>query len=261
MLHQIMVANPPAAGKSKGKGKKMAAKTKEVVKYRKPSEKAIKKAARAMLASSKSRAKAGLLGMDLGESVKGGFFVFLGILVAQFSAKKFAEGGGATEDWTWKNYLIGPVAGLVISYVLSTVLKGKSKHGQWIVIGSLGYVAWQFFRNEVVSGNDKLEEYFAGIGADEDESPYPEVDGADWDDAGDGDIAVGEDGRRYVMQDGQWLPAADEHRVPSSMGDDITNVPASMGADMIEDVPASMGDIAEQVSQEFDTAYSNASGF
>lgn len=254
MLQQIMVANPSTAGKTKGKGSKMATGAKgtasnPIVKYRAPSDKAVQKAARALMAKGKGRAKGALLGMDIGTSMKGAFFAFLGVLAAQFAAKKFADGGGATEDWTWKNYLIAPIAGLTVAFVVSTVMGGKTKHAQWILIGSMAYTLWQFFRSEVVEGNSTLEEYFAGVGADE-TSPYPEVDGADWDDAEDGDIAVGEDGRRYVMRSGQWIPAGDEHRIPTQMGDDITNVPASMGDD-ITDVPAAMGDIGRQVYKEF----------
>jgi len=275
----IMVMNPFSKKKKKSKqpakkklskktitaivkhgGNKMAHKAtaaKTIVRYKSPSKKAIAKAARSVAGKAKNRGKLAFAGLNIGEAAKGGIYAAIGVLAAQAAAKKFAPNGGVAENWTWKNYLLGPLGGLAVAFVVSSLTGGKTKAPQYILTGSFAYTLWKMFQSEVVQGNAKLEEYFGeepqllvdGVGFGAADELHPDYMGEDT--VAIGDVWQGDD-QSYVMGANGWYPVDESHR----MGDDIAAVNPRMGDDiaavnprMGNDDSGMMG--AETLGQQF----------
>ena len=278
-MPQILVMNPEKKKKKphgglknflKKKGTTMPkAKGKEIVKYktRKPSKNEIAKAARAIAARGRSHAKLSFAGLHIGEAAKNGLSVGLGILAAQFAAKKFTDGGGANENWGWKQYIAGPLGGLAVGFAVSAVLGGRTKIAQNVFTGAIAYTAWKAFHDEVVTGNSTLEKYFGqddvdGVGFFGEEL-HPDYQGADdgvaigEEPVAIGDMYQGQDGEQYVMGANGWYPIDESHRMPPGggmMGDDNARIDPRMGDDIVRVNPR-MGSI----DQDFRRAY--AAGF
>lgn len=242
-------------GSKKKKTTRTKTKTKTIVKYRNPST--AKKAAKA----SGRYARRTIAGVNMGGAVRSVIPLFLGFCSAQFVAKKFGDVGGATENWSWKEYLLGPLGGFLVAAATSAVFKAKGPTAQKVFEGALAYTMWQFWRNEVIVTNDTLEEWFGeddydlplydGIGADEDDWIHPDYQGVGEDDEAEpGDLWDEGDGNYQVLgADYKWRPIDDMQRV-AGMGDSVTPFNPTMG-DSVTPFNPTMGDIVDK----YDKAY------
>lgn len=170
--------------------------------------------------------------------------MFLGALTAKFFAKKFADGGSETENWTWKNYAMGLGGTLVAGLVTSALFGGKKKTAQRMFEGGLLICAYKLFTNDIATKNETLSSWFSGteglgaydpsggygaedidwsgVGAKEDSLWGDESDdyvGADEGDyVGDygemGDLMQTDDGKFYAMgPDEEWGDVEEGDRV------------------------------------------------
>lgn len=119
-----------------------------------------------------------------------------GMMVAQFAAKKFADGGGANDpDWTWKNYGFGIAGSFGAGIAAEMVKKGSGKE---FLKGGLALVGYKLVTNELSQRSEFVAEYFGNT------QTFRGTDGVDY---MAGDSYQGDDGEVYLMgNDGEWYP-------------------------------------------------------
>lgn len=136
-----------------------------------------------------------------------------GMLIAQFFANKFADGGGAvSREWTTRNYLFATLGSFVGGVGAELIKKGSGKH---FLTGGLSFVLYKLAINEVVPRSDFLME---NLGQDA-FGPAEYDDDYDFDEYEVGKAYLGTDGSQYVWgEDGIWHPVDESGRLPGSMG-------------------------------------------
>jgi hypothetical protein len=147
---------------------------------------------------------------------------FGGHLACQFAAKKFADGGGANENWGWKNYLFGLLGTSVAAYGAEMIKRGS---GRDFMTGGLSYLMLKAFVGEAGPRFPWVETYFGdptaygyGTGLQGDDFPGQYL-GTDGNYYTPGDSYYGEDGEVYLLgQDGMWRPTSDDYRNPELLG-------------------------------------------
>jgi len=218
----------PAALKKHTRGKSMAKGKKKKSKRRNPS---VKSRAKSLARRGGSYAKSTIAGINMTAAVKNTFPQLLGAVATKFAAKKFADGGAESDNWTWKNYAFGALGGFVAAFIMSAALK-KRGAAQKVFEGSLLLLGYKIFTNEIAPKNDTLEEWFGE--ADEDFDPYDGV--------GDpGDIWTGSEIDYVKGADGAWRPAGEAHRLPQGqqrgMGDVLVTPDPRFGDVLVDTNP------------------------
>lgn len=184
-------------------------------------------------------------GINVGGAVKGLFPMFCGALVCKFAAKKFAEGGSESENWTWKNYGWGLLGTTIAAVGTSAVFRSRGKVAQKVFEGGLLLLAYKIFTNELAPKSQYLESWF---GADED--IYPDMSA----DPGAGDIYQGADDDYVYSADGSYRPVSEMDRLPAvaptqGIGTTIEPADPTFGYD-IEPADPSFGRTLEQTYNE-----------
>lgn len=188
-------------------------------------------------------------GINVGGALKDLFPLFCGALAAKFAAKKFAEGGAETENWTWKNYGWG-ILGMGIAAVgTSAIFRGRRNVAQKVFEGGLLLLTYKLFTNELAPRSEYLESWFG-----EDEDIYPDMSGYSDNVAREGDIWQNQN-EAYVMgADGYYRPVSEMHRqvLPQhNMGIDIQPADPTFGID-IEPADPTFG---KTITDEYEEAY------
>jgi hypothetical protein len=142
-----------------------------------------------------------ILGVNMMGAVKSGVPLLFGALIAKFTAKKFADGGGEMDNWTWKNYSLGLVGGLVAAFATGAILK-KRAAAQKVFEGALLLVGYKLFTNDIATQNPTLESWFGANDFD----PYGSLSD------GMGDIWQSGSSNYVRGVDGYWRPADESHR-------------------------------------------------
>jgi hypothetical protein len=217
----------------KKKRAKTKTRTKTVIKYRtrKNPTKKRRRIRRAIGAT--------IAGVNLWGALQNTLPMLMGAMAAKVVAKKFADGGGELDNWTWKNYGLALLGGMLAAVGTSAIFKSKRSTAQRVMEGSLLLVAYKIVTNEIAPTNDTMEEWF---GADDD-SVHPDYLGADrllpvdpTMGLGASDMLELPDGDTFVRgEDGNWAPTDDSHRMDmdmDGMGSRITPVNPTMGDDM-----------------------------
>lgn len=214
---------------AKRRKRRAPAKTKTIIRYRTKKNPTRKK--RAVRAVGRS-----IGGINIGAAAKGTLPMLIGALAAKFSAKKFADGGGEGENWTWKNYGLGLLGGFLAAFGTSAIFGGKKVTAQEVMKGAFLLTAYKVFTNEIAPQNSTLEAWFSG---DED-AALPEWYGQP-EEAG-GNVLYQPDGAAYIQgADGNYHPANDSHRTPQ-FADGVVPVDPAMGfGDGVVPVDPSMG--------------------
>jgi hypothetical protein len=151
-----------------------------------------------------------LAGINVRSAAKSTIPLLFGAISAKFVAKRFADGGAETDNWTWKNYLLGLAGGFGAALITSSILKTRVS-AQKVMEGAFLLIGYKFFTNELAPKNATLEAWF---GQDDDFDPY-----AGNDDYGDyGDIWRGGEQDFVRGLDGNWRPTDESHRLPEKAG-------------------------------------------
>jgi hypothetical protein len=190
---------------------------------------------------------------------------FGGHLACQFAAKKFADGGGANENWGWKNYLFGLLGTSVAAYGAEMIKRGS---GRDFMTGGLSYIMLKAFVGEAGPRFPWVQTYFGdpaeygyGNGLN---GPLPGTyQGTDGNMYTPGDSYYGEDGEVYLLgADGFWRPTSDDYRNPAllglgdgiaprgSLGDAVFPV-GPLGADPYQNYFNRMGEDSDPYSRTF----------
>ncbi|MBN2256875.1 MAG: hypothetical protein JW704_03505 [Anaerolineaceae bacterium] len=210
--------------------KRRKTKPKTIVRYRQ-SKPTVKYRYRTKVKKVRSKPKNTLLGgINVSGALKDMMPLMCGALLAKFAAKKFAEGGAETENWTWKNYGWGLV-GTAVAAVGTSAMFRRSRTAQKIFEGGLLLLAYKIFTNEIAPKSDYLNTWF---GADEDiypdmsygfgaDSPYPDMSyGAEDLDGEPGDLWRGDETTYAMGADRAWRPVDEMHR-------EIPDAPTTQG--------------------------------
>lgn len=243
-MSEILLINPSPKKTGKKKVNKMADKkkkkkssggtTKTIIKWKTKKNPIKKRAKRAASAVGQS-----VLGVNIGGAAKNTIALVGGMLAAKFAAKRFADGGGEGEDWTWKNYGFGILGGFVAAVGTQMIFKTPRATGQKVMEGALALMLYKAFVNEVVPKNDTLVEWFSG-----DDEVHPDYMGAT--DEGDpGDVWQGDQADFVMGADRYWRDIDDNQRMlpanQSTMGDALIQPTADMGDALVQPT-ADMGD-------------------
>lgn len=206
------------------KKKRAPAKTKTIIRYRTKKNPTRKK--RVTRAVGKS-----IGGINIQEAAKGTIPMLIGALAAKFAAKRFADGGAETDNWTWKNYGFGLLGGFLAAFGTASIFGSKKATAQKMMSGAFLLTAYKVFTNEIAPQNSTLDAWFSGDDA------LPEGYEADEESA----MMYGDDGQAFVQgADGNYLPADDSHR--DIYGDGAVPVDPQMGfGDGAVDVDPQMG--------------------
>jgi len=185
-------------------------------------------------------------GVHFMNAVKDSIPMLFGAVAAKFAAKRFADGGGEMEDWTWKNYLLAVAGGLVGAIAVSAVIKGRGNIAQKVFQGALVLIVYKIWTLEIAPKNATLESWFG---------EYPE--GNEY-----GQIWQGDETDYMTGGDGFWRPVDETHRLPSAagFGQVVPYAPGAMGDDIVAPGPVMGQDVAmapasSDISQEFVRAY------
>ncbi len=203
-------------------------------------------------------AKSTIGGVNIQGALKSTVPLLLGALAAKFAAKKFSDGAGEGEDWTWKSYGLAALGGLVAAVGTSAIFKTNRNTSQKVLEGALLLIGYKIFINEIASQNETMNQWFSGYSA------YGQADefGQDFDPYAGYDEGVGNGGLGDVWQgdeadyvqgtDGHWRPVDESHRV-NGLSDGIQ--PAGGGMGSLLPAGGNMGDDIEEFSKEFENAY------
>jgi len=132
--------------------------TKTVVRYR--TRRAPKRRRRRNPSRAGGWARATIAGVNFPGAIKGTLPMLLGALAGKAAAKKFADGGAESDNWTWANYLWCLGGGLIAALGTSAIFKGGRGTAQKIFEGALLLTGYKFFTNDVAPRNATLESWF-----------------------------------------------------------------------------------------------------
>jgi hypothetical protein len=187
-------------------------------------------------------------------ALKNALPMFLGALAGKAAAKKFADGGAETDNWTWANYLWCLGGGLIAALGTSAIFKGGRATSQRIFEGALLLTGYKFFTNDVAPRNSTLESWFGQDDAREAAliesaaraiDPYSGIFG-EITEAPEGDFQML--GQHYVP-----ASAMGQHYVPASvLGQAVTPATSRLGQ-IIEPATARLGQ--DPTTKFFDEAY------
>ena len=163
-------------------------------------------------------------GVNMMGAVKSTVPLLFGALVAKFAAKKFAEGGAESDNWSYKNYLLALAGGFVVAFGTSALLK-KRAAAQKVFEGALLLIGYKIFTGEIAPKNPGLESWF---GAADDFDPYQGTSVGDT-----GDIWQGGNEDYIKGYDGQWRPVSEAHRQPAYDMGDVLVTPDSRYGDVL----------------------------
>lgn len=180
-----------------------------------------------------------LAGINIFGAVKSGVPLLFGALCAKFAAKKFAEGGSESDNWTYKNYLLALAGGFVAAFGTSAILK-KRAAAQKVFEGALLLVGYKIFTGEIAPKNASLESWFGQTDFD----PYGSLGAVN----GIGDIWQSGSSNYVRGVDGYWRPADESHRLPASRS--TQSLPAFVG-DVLVDPSARYGDVLVDPSSRY----------
>lgn len=218
---------------------------KEAVTMPKSKKKAIKKRKNppAKKRSYRRYARQTLGGVNMMGAVRSTVPLLFGALVAKFAAKKFAEGGAESDNWTWKNYLLALAGGFTAAFLTSATLK-KRAAAQKVFEGSLLLIAYKLFTNEIAPQNPSLESWF---GATDEFDPYS---GMGYDTGDEGDLWAGDNEDHIKGIDGYWRPVSESHRLPAAnrMGDVMVAPDPRYGDVMVSPDPR-YGGMSSEINQ------------
>ena len=193
-------------------------------------------------------ARATLGGVQFQNALKTAIPLVFGAITAKFSAKRFADGGGEFEDWTWKNYLIGLVGALVAAIAASALLKTRGNIAQHIFTGGLVLIIYKLWTLEIAPKNPTLSAWFSG---DEDMLPGNEY----------GQLWQGDEADYMTGADGFYRPVDETHRLPETAGYGDVVVPATPTlGDVVVPATPTLGEtmaspVARTTTNVFERAY------
>lgn len=199
----------------------------------------------------RSYARSTIGGVNFQGAIKATIPLLFGAVAAKFAAKRFAEGGGEMDDWSWKNYLLALTGGLVAAIATSALIKGRGNLAQKIFEGSMLLVGYKIFTTELAPKNPTLSSWFSGYGQIPEGNEY-------------GDIWRGDDADYMTGADNFYRPLDESHRTPEAAGlGQIVPATATMGDEVVPATPVMGGlgqdvDIspsARSISSEFESAY------
>jgi hypothetical protein len=220
-MREILVVNPrKKAGRSGRKVKTMAKAKKKAGK--KPAKR--RKNPRKKRSYGKRAAKRLTSGLSIRSALKDQVPIQLGMLAAQWTAKRFGPEASELDPttWGWSSYAKGVAGGFAAGMIANAIRPGM---GQKVLTGALAHITHRLVRNKLIEMNPTLISQF---GADEE------------------GLYVDDDGTPYAASGGEYLPLDEEHRMlPSGsvMGDSI--VPASRLGQLEPVGPLGEGDFSE----------------
>ena len=188
-MREILVLNPStkAAGRGKRKGPKMARK--------KGKKKAARKKYRRKNPTAKRyvrRAASRLTsGLSIKTALKDQIPIQIGMLGAQWAAKRFGPEANELDaaTWSWASYAKGAAGAFGAGVLLNMVKPGL---GQKALTGGLAHVVHRLLRNELI---ERSPWAIAQFGEDEE------------------GIYVDDDGTPYAASGGDYLPLDEQHRM------------------------------------------------
>ena len=150
-------------------------------------------------------------GLSFRSALKDQVPIQIGMLAAQWAAKRFGPDASELDPttWSWSSYAKGGLGALGAAMVANAIKPGL---GQKVLTGGLSHVVHRIVRNELI---EKSTWAVGQFGAGEDEEG----------------IYVDEDGTPYAASGGDYLPLNEQHRMlPSGsvMGDSLVT-PGPLG--------------------------------
>lgn len=178
-------------------------------------------------------------GINFGSVLKSTIAMGFGAIAGKFVAKRFAEGGGEADNWTWKNYLLCLGGGFIAAQFTRVFLNSTAKAND-VMKGSALLALYKFITNEIAPANPTLEAWFGeeidpygGYG----ESFNPYADGYGY-----GDIYQGGEQDWVQGIDGAWRPIDESHRLPDTAGyGDVMVEPSARFGDVMVPVSSRYG--------------------
>ena len=107
-----------------------------------------------------------IMGLNIPTALKNTLPLFLGALAGKFVAKRFADSGSETDNWTWKNYLFC-AGGAGLAAILLQAITRRPGLGQKVFEGGMLLTAYKLWTNDIAPRNATLQSWF-GADADED---------------------------------------------------------------------------------------------
>jgi hypothetical protein len=222
-MREILVVNPrKKAGRSGRKVKTMARAKAKKKAGKKPAKR--RKNPRKKRSYGKRAAKRLTSGLSIRSALKDQIPIQMGMLAAQWTAKRFGPEASELDPttWGWSSYAKGVAGGFAAGMIANAIRPGM---GQKVLTGALAHITHRLVRNKLIEMNPTLISQF---GEDEE------------------GLYVDDDGTPYAASGGEYLPLDEEHRMlPSGsvMGDSI--VPASRLGQLEPVGPLGGGDFSE----------------
>lgn len=225
-MREILVVNPrkKTAGRSGRKVKTMA-------KAKRGKKRAGKKPAKRRKNPRKKRggygkraAKRLTSGLSIRSALKDQIPIQLGMLAAQWTAKRFGPDASELDPttWGWSSYAKGVAGGFAAGMIANAIRPGL---GQKVLTGALAHITHRLVRNKLIEMNPTLISQF---GADEE------------------GLYIDDDGTPYAASGGEYLPLDEEHRMlPSGSVMGGTIVPATRLGQLEPVGPLGQGDFSE----------------
>ena len=223
------------------KGKKKTVKRRKTLKAKTGGRTMAKKKTRKRRSTKRRRnpsrartyARTTFAGVQFQNALKTAVPMLFGAVAAKFAAKRFADGGGEMEDWTWKNHLLGLVGALVAGIAASALLKTRGNIAQNIFTGGLVLILYKIWTLEIAPKNPTLSAWFGG---DEDMLPGNEY----------GQLWQGDEVDYMTGADGFYRPVDESHRLPEAAGygDVVTPATPTLGDVVVPATPALGADMA-----------------
>jgi hypothetical protein len=221
-MREILVVNPRKKAGRSGRKVQTMAKAKKKAGKKRPAKR--RKNPRKKRSYGKRAAKRLTSGLSIRSALKDQIPIQMGMLAAQWTAKRFGPEASELDPttWGWSSYAKGVAGGFAAGMIANAIRPGM---GQKVLTGALAHITHRLVRNKLIEMNPTLISQF---GEDEE------------------GLYVDDDGTPYAASGGEYLPLDEEHRMlPSGsvMGDSI--VPASRLGQLEPVGPLGGGDFSE----------------
>lgn len=236
-MREILVVNPQRkkAATGGGKAKKMAKKKRKRKRAARSPAKRRRVNPRRRRSTARRYGSRMLGGLSLRSALKDQVPIQIGMLAAQWGAKRFGPDASELDptSWNWSSYAKGALGSFAAAMAANAIKPGL---GQKVLTGGISHVVHRLVRNELIEKSPWAVTQF-GQGDQEEEGIY-----------------VDEEGTPYAAGVGEeMLPLDEQHRMlPSGsvMGDTLVE-PGPLGVGQLEPV----GPLGDTTFQRYAKAY------